>query len=599
MHELHVVPVARLSPLTFVLLSAIWAGCTVTKNTLNCTSMTIALNGHRTAVPTTPIAHTSSVASATEEWANPPPINAFVQANGPARNRPAPQIGRGPPPPGFAPVNRSASLNMLAQQPITRDYRYRSANFPPTRDDTNPGHHYPAEGPIDPMRSEGPPPGGSGQDQLAAMVESLTLENRALKAQLSAATSAPSAPAPAVRGQLSSRAKVVKSRGHRYQQSIAATTDGSDSESDTPTSRTPAVYLTKANCTTKPLKDARSALQTFVTKSMRDVCGVGPNDRWADPDERRVNEVTGETYLTPYFEGDVKDPRNVPLFDAVIDRAYNDLQNRDNMPRAVRDVNGTCDKPLLEEMTKNAFRNLKPGWKAQVDEDAKTRDHVKRQINRRLQRRVTKVKQRRGAVPTFAEKYHLDANAVAELIYEEHMSDELSAPDSDDEVYQSRETWKKEMARLIGHLNSTNAALQGLEILEVITPDWRSHKLSALFHALHEIALKTPVKDKYKRVRNTGRRCRRVPAASPYDFGIADGWLENAREDPERAPLLETWGTFGNPPGFEALNAALNSVAAAAPLGDMEGGSASALGLVSDNLDAFMTLADPQFAIST
>ncbi|KAJ7725787.1 hypothetical protein B0H16DRAFT_1781606 [Mycena metata] len=48
---------------------------------------------------------------------------------------------------------------------------------------------------------------------------------------------------------------------------------------------------------------AQTATQKFVSKMFRDVCGVGPKQEWPDPNLRRVNDITGEVYLTPRFNG--------------------------------------------------------------------------------------------------------------------------------------------------------------------------------------------------------------------------------------------------------------------------------------------------------
>ncbi|KAJ7449729.1 hypothetical protein B0H11DRAFT_2332069, partial [Mycena galericulata] len=360
------------------------------------------------------------------------------------------------------------------------------------------------------------------------------------------------------RGGLSSRGKIRPNRGSTRgkrqpsSRTIAFESDHSDAESD---AQNPAVYLDSKNCTTADLKKARTAIQSFVTKSLRDVCGVTSKDIWPDPDERRVNEITGELYLTPVFASDVTDLRNERLFTAVAERAYTDLRHRSNQPKPARNVNATWDVGLLQDMAKDSFRNLKPKWKAQVDAAARARNEVKKQYNRRVQRRVAKADNLKEAVEVYSAQHNLDPNVVKEMIYEEHMSDELSGPDSDDEIHESEAAWKREMAKAAGYLDLSQKALDELQILEVVTPDWRSEKMSNMFHDLHRVYSEAQSKsDKNKiiftRVRNTGRPCRRIPAAAPYNFGIAEGWLERACADSENEALLQGWGNFENPPGF-------------------------------------------------
>lgn len=51
------------------------------------------------------------------------------------------------------------------------------------------------------------------------------------------------------------------------------------------------------------------------------------------------------------------------------------------------------------------------------------------------------------------------------------MSDEASGPDSEDDTYESKAAWKKDMASLAGVAQD---ALDKIAIFEVITPDWRA-----------------------------------------------------------------------------------------------------------------------------
>ncbi|KAJ7095599.1 hypothetical protein C8R44DRAFT_813509 [Mycena epipterygia] len=467
-----------------------------------------------------------------------------------------PQIGRGPPPSAqYTSLSRSASFNTLSHQfSHPRDQRSRSTNFSTIPEDydvdirSRSSYSHPEQYAI---RSQGPP-GDQNQD-LVAMLENLTVQNTALKAQLALATSeqrpAVSVPSTSFRGQLTSRGKVSRKKSKntagRDRQPSFHESD-SDGDSDTPNPDAPTIYLTAKDCTTPELKAARKAIQTFVSKTFRDVCGIGSKDLWPDPSERRVNEITEEVYLTPAFASDVTDPRNERLFTVVAEQVYTDLEDRSNCPRAARKVNGSWDKGLLHEMAKTSFRNLKPGWKAQVDAEAKARDNLKKQNNRRNQRRVTKAKQRKTAAAVYAEEHNLDAVVVKELIFEDHMSDEFSEPDSGDDTYESKAAWKEEMTKSAGYFNVSQVVLDKLDIVEVVAPDWRADKMSNMFHRLHQIYSDLrPERENHKvvlvRVRNTGRRCRRIPAVAPYNFGIADGWLARARTNPDNVPLLVGW----------------------------------------------------------
>ena len=75
------------------------------------------------------------------------------------------------------------------------------------------------------------------------------------------------------------------------------------------------------------------------------------------------------------------------------------------------------------------------------------------------------------AVPTYINKHGKDPTP---LIYQEHMSDEASGPEDDEE---SQDDWKFRMARVSGILVPTDEAIGRLKFLEVVEPGWRSREV--------------------------------------------------------------------------------------------------------------------------
>jgi len=75
------------------------------------------------------------------------------------------------------------------------------------------------------------------------------------------------------------------------------------------------------------------------------------------------------------------------------------------------------------------------------------------------------------AVPTYINKHGKDPTP---LIYQEHMSDEVSGPEDDEE---SQDDWKVRMARASGILVPTDEAIGRLKFLEVVEPGWRSSEV--------------------------------------------------------------------------------------------------------------------------
>ncbi|KAJ7903009.1 hypothetical protein B0H13DRAFT_2335362 [Mycena leptocephala] len=182
---------------------------------------------------------------------------------------------------------------------------------------------------------------GNEEIHLVAMLETLklqqehtaklTLENAELKAELLRANAGqePAGPVSTVpsRGALASRVKATRRKGrtagrsHRQPPPPAAG-DDSDGDSDEPAPTTPKIYLEPKNLTTEALKEAKKAVQRFVTKTFRDVCRVSPKTPWPHSREYRINEITGEAYLTPNLAADVSDVRNRRLFRLVGEQAF-------------------------------------------------------------------------------------------------------------------------------------------------------------------------------------------------------------------------------------------------------------------------------------
>lgn len=67
-------------------------------------------------------------------------------------------------------------------------------------------------------------------------------------------------------------------------------------------------------------------LQKFVSRVFREVCGVGKKGEWPDSSIIRVKEITQEQYLTPRFDGLIKDASNQHLISVVARKAEMDLR---------------------------------------------------------------------------------------------------------------------------------------------------------------------------------------------------------------------------------------------------------------------------------
>jgi hypothetical protein len=76
------------------------------------------------------------------------------------------------------------------------------------------------------------------------------------------------------------------------------------------------------------------------------------------------------------------------------------------------------------------------------------------------------------AVPSYVELHGRDPTG---LIFQEHMSDEASGPESKQE--ESQQQWKMRMAEALGMKEPNVEAIAKLKFLEVIKPGWRSKEV--------------------------------------------------------------------------------------------------------------------------
>ncbi|KAJ7443280.1 hypothetical protein FB451DRAFT_950517, partial [Mycena latifolia] len=291
----------------------------------------------------------------------------------------------------------------------------------------------------------------------------------------------------------------------------------------------------------------------YVSQTFRSVCGVTAKDAWPDPNILRVNEVTNEIYLTPFFDFGVTDPRNIQIFTAVAIQVENDFQDEACLPEGLANCGATWGVDVYKKMAKESFPNYRRQWNTAHDPAAAAKKQVNDQNNRVRGRRFTKAQQHQTVVDQYVVNKQLDPKVIRDLMNEEHMSDEASGPE--DETRESFANWKVRMARRSNKGDLTPDQLAESHFVEVLEAEWRSPEFSALNFDIHETwwdSLTPHQKGnlKFIRVRGTGRRSSRIPKLAPYNFGINQEWLERHRFDPRYQEMLSDWNTHGNPPGF-------------------------------------------------
>ncbi|KAK7029129.1 hypothetical protein R3P38DRAFT_3516094 [Favolaschia claudopus] len=312
----------------------------------------------------------------------------------------------------------------------------------------------------------------------------------------------------------------------------------------------------------KHIQDTRTATQKFVSARFRSITGIGSRDPWRHPTIERVNDITGEIYLTPNFEGLIFDEHNQRLIGLVARKVMNDLADEDLRPAELTSSQATWDYIVIEELAQHSFSNVRPQWRKQHNPDLAAKAELQKQFNRRRQRRVLKNDQKASVAKAFAHKFDIPVPFVTRILNETHESDEESGPEAGSG--ESFETWKVRMAVLAGISVASPSALSNIQFVEVLEPEWRSNDLSDLGRAMHQLwfdSLSAREQNciKYVRVRGSGRTSRRIPDVAPWNLGISVPWLDTNRLLDENQETLHDWNTYGNPPGFNDVDFTLFS----------------------------------------
>ncbi|KAJ8516428.1 hypothetical protein ONZ45_g6262 [Pleurotus djamor] len=292
---------------------------------------------------------------------------------------------------------------------------------------------------------------------------------------------------------------------------------------------------------------ARVALARITTTTFREMCGVGKSEDWpTEPGERR-NEITNELYLSPDFEHDVTSSRNRKIITTVAARVMSNLENIDERPAQLRIDSIVWSMATVESLAKSSFRYFKACFRQQSCAEKEYQHQLHARSVRHRQRRIEKASRLLSVVPAYIEKHGADPS---DLIAQEHMSDEASGPEFDDD--EEFNSWKLRMA---ASKNMREADISEVTFWEVVKPVWRSDRLSSVFHelqALHWAKLTSKQRARFSalRVRDSGRLSTVVPDRAPYDFGICKAWFDTFTSNPHNVKLVEDWYTYGDIDGF-------------------------------------------------
>ncbi|KAJ7861190.1 hypothetical protein B0H13DRAFT_2073046 [Mycena leptocephala] len=283
-------------------------------------------------------------------------------------------------------------------------------------------------------------------------------------------------------------------------------------------------------------KREQAVLQGFVTSLLRRYCRVSGSD-WPNPGDIHKNPITGQVYPIPRFQHRVDDEYNKALCVSVAHQAARELQDRECWPKGLKlrqdGSDPYWDFPHLFHCTKEAFRNLKRGWKRNQTPELVAK---KASTDHRLKRREEKSIQSKNNAVEIAQEFQLTQCFVRDVAHAEYQSDEVSGPETDSG--ESKEAWK---VRLLG------AAGYPTDHASVLIPEWRVENYGKV---LRESRRRNSGKHAQKYLRlYTDRVSTRIPRYAPYNSAIDQAWLEEKRKNPDNATLLADWNSYPEPDG--------------------------------------------------
>ncbi|KAJ6585873.1 hypothetical protein B0H19DRAFT_1228107 [Mycena capillaripes] len=293
--------------------------------------------------------------------------------------------------------------------------------------------------------------------------------------------------------------------------------------------------------TTDVESDASSG---FVTSLFRRCCRVSGSD-WPNPGDIHKNPITGQVYPIPRFQQRVDDEYNKALCVSVAQQAARELRDRECWPQGLKPRQDGSDPNWdfvhLLHCSKEAFRNLKRGWKRNQTPELVAK---KASTDRQLKRREEKSVQSNSSAAEIAEDLQLPQRFVRDAAHAEYQSDEVSGPESDSG--ELKEAWKVRILGAAGY-PTDHASVSSYDILEVLVQGWRIENYGKL---LHESRRRNSGKraQKYLRI-YTDRVSTRIPRYAPYNSGINQAWLEEMKKNPENATLLADWNSYPEPEG--------------------------------------------------
>ncbi|KAH9939993.1 hypothetical protein B0H21DRAFT_872219 [Amylocystis lapponica] len=314
----------------------------------------------------------------------------------------------------------------------------------------------------------------------------------------------------------------------------------------------PVINIGKAplSSLTSDQQELRHEIGKMVRHHIRRLTGVGIKDKWpkwTDPMPERLEPETGNRYLDPYFESDMRHVNNITIVERTVGMVWIELNDENTAPDFMeKQPKGIVTRRAVRDIARTAWRGFKEAYKAQHYEDHKDKQERAHRKTRRYLRRKNKCTHLLAAIDTYMERHGVNPTNLVAI---DLMSDEGSGPEDEGE---EPSEWQSRMAKAVGMSDVQESVLQGLVFFERIKPNWRSDEYTAILHELWDIhwdSLTVKQRKEYHvRVTSTGRSTNMPPPEVPYNFGINKTWFEEHKA--QYADYLRDWYQFPDPPGF-------------------------------------------------
>ncbi|TFY76933.1 hypothetical protein EWM64_g7078 [Hericium alpestre] len=250
------------------------------------------------------------------------------------------------------------------------------------------------------------------------------------------------------------------------------------------------ISVGKASRLTRNQKRARRDILGYTAGMFCELSGIKVNEEWptwvdGEVDER-INEATGQSYMTPNFTFGVKHPGNAQFLGRITDTVLQNLNlNGSDRPEWADDPSFKIRRTHVLALAKVSWGGFKLAWRKQQSVEAiieglqgawnshcalrrklvSTHSIAKAlDIAYRFLLYEQKVEHHR----TYTSEYErLHGDDPTPFIHTDHMSDEASGPEGFLDEDAALE-WRLRMARALNHTNPTCESIEHLEVFKVI-----------------------------------------------------------------------------------------------------------------------------------